>query len=59
MGKWWNGIHAGLKILWPKGREGSTPSLPMVIKNFWTRSSALKVFSGLRYGWGISKDLDP
>src|SRR3989338_7867413 len=27
-GKWWNGIHAGLKILWPKGCKGSTPFLP-------------------------------
>ncbi len=27
-GKWWNGIHAGLKILWLKGRVGSTPTLP-------------------------------
>ena len=29
-GKWWNGIHAGLKILWPQGCEGSTPSLPIL-----------------------------
>ena len=28
-GKWWNGIHEGLKSLWPQGREGSTPSLPI------------------------------
>lgn len=31
LGKWWNGIHAGLKILWPKGRVGSTPTLPMIL----------------------------
>ena len=29
LGKWWNGIHAGLKILWPQGRVGSTPTLPI------------------------------
>ena len=28
-GEWWNGIHEGLKILWPKGLEGSIPSLPI------------------------------
>ena len=29
LGKWWNGIHEGLKILWSKDYEGSTPSLPI------------------------------
>lgn len=28
-GKWWNGIHAGLKILWPQGYVGSIPTLPI------------------------------
>ena len=25
MPRWWNGIHKGLKILWPDGHMGSTP----------------------------------
>jgi hypothetical protein len=29
-GGWWNGIHAGLKILWLKGLEGSIPSPPIL-----------------------------
>lgn len=29
-GKWWNGIHDGLKIHWELSREGSTPSLPTI-----------------------------
>ncbi len=28
MGVWWNGRHDGLKIHWPQGREGSSPSAP-------------------------------
>ena len=28
MGAWWNGRHGGLKIHWPRGREGSSPSAP-------------------------------
>ena len=28
MGAWWNGRHDGLKIHWPQGREGSSPSAP-------------------------------
>ena len=28
MGEWRNGIRGGLKIRWPKGLEGSSPSLP-------------------------------
>ena len=27
-GKWWNGLRDRLKICWPQGHEGSTPSLP-------------------------------
>ena len=38
-GKWWNGIHDGLKIHWPQGRKGSTPFLPSKIGDRWFRPS--------------------
>lgn len=30
MGEWWNGIHAGLKILWSQDRVGSSPTSPIL-----------------------------
>ena len=32
MGGWRNGRRGGLKIRWPKGHEGSTPSPPTLLK---------------------------
>ena len=34
-GAWWNGRHGGLKIHWPRGREGSSPSAPT---QFWPQT---------------------
>jgi hypothetical protein len=54
LGAWRNGRRYGLKIRWPQGREGSSPSAPIsIIKIFFS------LLNRLAFGAEVANESDP